>query len=115
MSKIKIFILSILLLACIKGNTQVSYTIKTEVGFLKYHRKLVTVDPGPNWKGYNLNGDDGFDINFINGLFIKKRFFAGIGLGYLNFTGIHGMTIYSDFEYLALKKRLTPLVNMKIG
>lgn len=115
MSKIKSLIFAISLITCIKGYTQSSYSLKSEIGFLKYQHRSLRVDPGPNWKGYNLKGDDGFDFNFINGLFIKKRFFAGIGLGYLNFAGVNGMTAYSDFEYLPLKTRLTPLVNMKIG
>ena len=38
-----------------------------------------------------------------------------MGLGYLNFESIHGFSIFTDFEYLPLKTKLTPLVNLKIG
>ena len=40
----------------IQGGAQVKYSVKSEVGYLKYRFHTVRVDPGPNWKGYNLLG-----------------------------------------------------------
>lgn len=96
---------------------QVNYSGKIESGFLKYMFHLIQVDPGPNWKGYNLNEEqNGIDINLINGItFFEKRAFVGIGLGYLNFEGTNGISVFSDFEYLPLKSKFSPLLGLKFG
>lgn len=95
--------------------SQIHYSIKAETGFLKYQYNTVQVDPGPNWQGYNLYEENGIDFNVINGFEFNNRVYAGIGLGYLNFEGVNGLSIFSDFEYMPLKTRLTPLINLKIG
>lgn len=111
-----ILITSILFLFVVKVSGQINYSLKAETGFLKFQTILINVDPGPNWKGYNLNKkQNGVDINIINGLNINSGFFAGIGLGYLNFEGINGLSIFTDFDYLPLKTKLTPIINLKIG
>ncbi|MEN6456359.1 MAG: hypothetical protein ABFD10_19060 [Prolixibacteraceae bacterium] len=94
--------------------SQIHYSIKAETGFLKYQYHTVQVDPGPNWQGYNLYEENGIDFNLING-FKFNRIYAGAGLGYLNFEGVNGLSLFSDFEYMPLKTRLTPLINLKIG
>ncbi len=98
-----------------QGYSQINYSIKAEIGFLKYQNNTVQIDPGPNWKGYNLYEENGVDLNIINGFEFNSKLFAGIGLGYLNFEGVNGFSIFSDLEYLPLKTRLTPLINLKIG
>jgi hypothetical protein len=62
-----------------------------------------------------LDDENGIDLNLINGFDFKNKLFAGIGLGYLNFEGLSGFSIFSDLDYLPLKTRLTPLINLKIG
>lgn len=96
---------------------QNSYSGKIESGFLKFMNNTVQIDPGPGWEGYNLNEEqNGIDINMINGITIfKEKVFLGIGLGYLNFEGIDGISVFSDIEYLPLKSRFTTLLNLKIG
>ncbi len=111
----KITLLLALWLLVAKGYSQDDYQRKIETGFLHYQYNTVQVDPGPDWKGYNLDGENGVDLNFINGLTFKDAIFTGIGVGYLNFEGYNGFSIFADFEYLPLKTRLTPFVNMKIG
>ncbi len=109
--------ISILLqLLCI-GAVQAQYSAKLETGYWVYNYRMIRVDPGPNWKGYYLHGKpDGADVNLVNGLaFAEKRMFAGVGIGYLNFAGISGVSFYADVEYLPLRKKLTPLLNLKIG
>ena len=116
MNKLRfIFIGLITVLIVNQGFSQVNFSTKAEAGFLGYQYNTVQVDPGPGWKGYNLNEQNGIDINIINGVDFKNKLFAGIGIGYLNFEGINGLSVFSDFEYLPLKTRLTPLVNLKIG
>ena len=98
-------------------NAQINYSGKIETGYLKFNKHTVQIDPGPDWKGYDLHEDqNGIDLNLINGIALfKERAFVGIGLGYLNFEGVNGISVFSDFEYLPLKTRLTPLLNLKIG
>jgi hypothetical protein len=98
-----------------KGHAQINYSVKAETGFLKFQCNTVQIDPGPNWRGYNLDDENGVDFNIVNGLDYNNKLFAGIGLGYLYFEGVNGVSIFSDFEYLPLKTRLTPLINLKIG
>jgi len=97
------------------GYSQIKYSIKIETGFLKYQFNTIQVDPGPDWKGYNLYEENGIDFNIINGADFNNKLFAAFGIGYLNFEGINGLSLFSDFEYLPLKTRLTPLINLKIG
>jgi len=107
---------TILLLAfSMVAEAQINYSGKFEAGYMNFRYNTVQVDPGPGWKGNYLN-DNGIDINFINGLtFANKKIFAGLGLGYLNFVGTNGVSAFVDLEYLPLKTKLTPLLNVKLG
>lgn len=68
------------------------------------------------WKGYSFdNGQNGVYINFVNGIRIKDQFFAGIGIESLNFEGINGASIISEFESILLKNRLCPSLNTGLG
>ncbi len=116
----KIYALLVLLtFITIDLHSQVKYSGKVESGFLMYRFRLINydMDPGYDWKGYNLDQkQDGIDLNLINGISLfEKRLFAGAGIGYQNFEGINGITVFGDIEYLPLKSRLTPLLNIKIG
>ena len=83
------------------------YSKKIETGYLIFQYTTIQIDPGSNWKGYNLNNEqNGVDINLINGIKLKEKYFAGIGIGYLNFEGINGFSVFSDFEYCPLKTKL---------
>ena len=115
MKRLRLVIGLITFLIAKQGYSQTNYSVKAEAGFLKYRYETVQVDPGPNWKGHNLYQENGIDINIINGLDFSNKLFAGIGIGYLNFEGINGLSVFSDFEYLPLKTRLSPLINLKIG
>jgi len=115
MNRIKLIIGLITMLIINQGYSQINYSIKTEAGFLKYQFNTIQVDAGPNWKGYYLDQENGVDLNIVNGFDFNNKIFAGIGLGYLNFEGVNGLSIFSDFEFLPLKTRLKPLINLKIG
>jgi hypothetical protein len=108
--------ITILLLALSTlAKAKVSYTGKIEFGYMRFEYHPIQVDPGPGWKGYYLS-DNGIYINSINGLSNPgKKLFAGIGLGYLNFKGINGVSVFADFDYLPLKTRLTPVLNFRLG
>ncbi len=116
MNRKRLFIIGLITIITVnQGYSQSNYSIKAETGFLKYQNNTIQVDPGPNWKGYNLYEENGIDFNVVNGIEFKNKLFAGIGIGYLNFEGINGFSVFTDFEYLPLKTRLTPLINLKIG
>ena len=116
MNKINFFIIWLTMILTInQGYSQIRYSIKAETGFLMYQNNTIQVDPGPNWKGYNLYEQNGIDFNIVNGIDFENKLFVGIGIGYLNFEGINGFYAFTDFEYLPLKTKLTPLVNLKIG
>ncbi|WP_209330378.1 hypothetical protein [Lunatimonas salinarum] len=116
MNRLTLFLIAwILPFTVIQGYAQISYSIKVETGLLKYQYNTVDVDPGPNWKGYYLHKQNGIDFNIINGIEVNKKLFAGIGIGYINVEGTNGFSTFSEVEYLPLKARLTPLVNLKIG
>ena len=110
-----LIVIGILFITCsLTTKAQINYSGKIEAGYMNFKHHTVQVDPGPGWKG-RLN-DNGIDINVINGLtFLNKKLFAGLGLGYLNFGGINGASVFADLEYLPLKTRITPLLNLKIG
>jgi len=98
-----------------KGYSQIKYSLKAEAGYLGFLSNTVNVEPGPNWKGYYLDHQNGVDFNIINGIKFRNKLFAGIGAGYLNFEGIDGWSVFLDFEYLPFKTKLSPLINVKLG
>ncbi|NOU19518.1 MAG: hypothetical protein HOO91_18335 [Bacteroidales bacterium] len=108
--------LALLIILDISVYSQIVYSRKVETGYLKFLGTTVQVDPGPTWRGYNLDKkQNGIDLNLINGIKLKEKLFLGLGFGYLNFEGINGFSIFSDLEFLTLKTKLTPLLNLKIG
>ena len=116
MNALRLTIIGLIIILFVnQGYSQINYSIKAETGFLIYQYNTIDVDPGPNWKGYYLDEENGIDFNIVNGVDFNNKLFAGIGIGYLNFEGINGISVFSDFEYLPLKTRLTPLINLKLG
>ena len=107
----------IFLVSTLVTEAQIRYSGRLEAGYQHYLYRTLTVDPGPDWKGYNLDEkQNGYNFTSSNGLsFANSKLFTGIGLGYVNFKGIHGISIFGDFEYLPLKNRLTPLFNFRLG
>lgn len=95
---------------------QIKYNLRTEIGTLIFQNTTVDVEPGPNWRGYNLNEEqNGLSFDIINGISLNNKVFIGLGIGYLNFEGINGYAIFGDLQYLPLNSKLTPLINLKIG
>jgi hypothetical protein len=111
-------LLFLLLLTHFSQNSfgQIKYNLRTEIGSLQFQYTIINVDPGPNWRGYNLNeNQNGLSLDLINSISVKNKILIGLGVGYLNFEGINGYSIYGDLQYLQLASRLTPLLNLKIG
>ena len=95
--------------------SQIQYAVKIESGYAPFQYNTVDVDPGPNWKGYYLDDQNGIDINVINGIMFRDRLYAGVGIGYWNFEGVNGITVFADIDYFILKTRLSPIINFKFG
>jgi hypothetical protein len=108
-----------ILLVCVCGSVasaQVTYSGKVEVGYLRYMSNTIQVDPGPGWRGYYLNNNqNGVDLSFSNGIRYKEKLFAGVGISYLNFESMPGMSVFSDFEYTPFTRRVSLLLNTKLG
>lgn len=106
----------ILLLFSAKTQSQTKYGLKLEVGFLKFLNTTINVDPGPNWKGYYLDGNrDGIDINVINGVTFNEKIYTGIGFGFQNFEGIDGITVFGDLCVTPFISKLSPMISFKVG
>jgi hypothetical protein len=112
----RLFLSFLPLLYSISLNAQVSYALRVETGSLLFQYTTVDVDPGPNWKGHSLNEkQNGFAFDIINSISINKKLLVGVGVGYLNFEGIHGYSLYGDLQYVPMKTRLSPLISLKVG
>ena len=115
--KNKFWVLVLLIAFAKSAQAQIKYVGKVEIGYLKYKNRLLDVDPGVDWRGYNLNNkQSGLSISSVNGIsLLKERLNTGIGVGYLNFQGISGISVFSDIEYLPFNTKLTPIFNLRLG
>lgn len=58
MSRKRLFIIGLITILTVnQGYSQITYSMKAETGFLQYKTNMIQVDPGPNWKGYYLDGE----------------------------------------------------------
>ncbi|MCO5233717.1 MAG: hypothetical protein LC105_09600 [Chitinophagales bacterium] len=112
---VTIFVL--MLYSTLMTKAQTSYSGKIEVGYQHYLFRTLTVEPGHGWKGYNLDKEqNAYNITTSQGItFATRKLFAGIGIGYHNFKGTDGISIFGDFEYLPLKNKITPILNLRLG
>jgi hypothetical protein len=114
MKKEFVFIIALMSIG-LKGLSQAEYAGKVETGYLKFLFNTIQVDPGPDWKGYNLDEEDGLELNLVNGVKFRDNCFFGIGVGYLNFEGINGFSVFSEFEYVPFRTRLKPVMSLRMG
>jgi hypothetical protein len=101
----------------INGYAQINFSTKIEAYYLKNRNvNVVFIDASPpSWKGDYLNEENGIVINVINGVEYKDKVFAGVGLGYLNFEGIHGIDAFVELEYIPFTTRIRPLIGFGVG
>lgn len=111
-----ILLIAFLLSYTLSSIGQIKYAGKVETGFLTYLTKTIIIDADFGWKGYNLDHQqNGIDFNIINSIRFKNDISLGVGLGYLNFEGINGYSIFVDYEYYNSKKKIAALTNYKVG
>lgn len=111
-----ILMISLIFILSNNGAAQIRYSGRLEAGYLPYLARTLTVDPGPNWKGYPLKSNqNGIELSAINGVRFKEKLFIGAGVGYLNYQGLSGYSIFGNVEYLVTRKKLSPLLNFRAG
>ena len=117
MKTLKIIITILISIITANACSQCHHAIKVETGYLYFIDHTITIDSdNPDWKGYKLNDQqNGVDFNIINGIRFREHYMAGIGLGYLNFEGIHGSAMFADLEYAPLKRKISPVFSIKAG
>lgn len=117
MKALKIIIAILVSVIAANAYSQGRHAIKLETGYLYYLNHTITIDSDdPDWKGYKLNDQqNGIEFSIINGINFREQYMAGIGLGYLNFEGIHGAAVFADLGYAPLKRRFSPVLNIKAG
>lgn len=96
---------------------QVRYAGKIESSYFIYNYTTVQVEPGPGWKGYNIDNEaNGVGVSSSNGVSLfNNKLYTGIGLGFLNFDGIKGYSLYGDINYSPFKSKINPFLNLKVG
>lgn len=97
---------------------QFKYGAKVEVGRMSYLSRTIHYDGGsvPNLKRYRLKeGQDGTEISAVNGFRFREVLFVGVGVGYLNYEGAKGYSIYGDLEALTSKKKWAALFGFRAG
>jgi|GEM_PF-419186 len=94
----------IIVALCAVGLSQLGWTqslvyVKPELGYTHFLEHAVQIEAGPNWQGYYIEYQNAFTANIAGGVRLGSHFTAGIGLGYQNFEGQHGVSIYADLEF----------------
>lgn len=112
---LKISLLLFFFLIVSTVSSQTHFSLKAEVGYLNYRFNTIQIDPSPGWNGYYLDGQNGIDCNLGSGIDLGDHVYAGIGLGYLNFEGIHGCSIFPEIEYSPFNLRLAPFISFRFG
>lgn len=97
------------------ATAQIRPSFKASISYFDFRYNTLQVDPGPNWRGYNLNGENGLAVQGVGGIHFKDKLFIGLGGAYYHFEGIQGLAVYSDIDYVPLKSRLSPLLGLQIG
>ena len=99
----------------LNAQSQIKYSGKVETGYHLYLSTPIHYEIGPGWKGHHLSErPNGAEINVVNGISYNSVFRAGLGIGYVNYEGINGYSVFGDLEY-ATQGKVAPLFNFKVG
>lgn len=101
----------IIIVLCVVGLSELGWAqslvyIKPELGYTHFLEHAVQIEPGPNWRGYYIEYQNAFTANIAGGVRMGNHFAAGIGLGYQNFEGVNGLSVFSDLEYFITSIKL---------
>ncbi len=109
-------------LSSVELKAQFKYGGKIEAGRLSYIGITIRGDGGsgpiPNQLPSRLKeaNENGTEISAVNGFRFKQVLFVGVGVGYLNYGGAKGYSIYGDVEARTAKKdKLAALFGLRAG
>ena len=94
---------------------QIKYTGRIEYSSMQYVSSIIRYESDygdPYYLDEKINGKE---LNFVNGILIKKRGLLGMGISYLNLGEIKGFSTTLDAEYIPSKRKLSPLLNFRFG
>lgn len=96
---------------------QFKYGGKIELGRMWYFTRTMTGgDSEPGYMPARLKeGQNGIEISAVNGFRFREVLFVGLGVGYLNYQGVKGYSIYGDIEALTSKKKLATIFGFRAG
>jgi hypothetical protein len=111
---------TVLLLCCFASiaSAQGHYYKKVEVNYLNYQTATAQYDiPDSGWLGPPLNnGKNGMGLSLSNGIGIfSNKIAIGLGLGYLNFEGVNGLSLFGELELRPIDESFAPFATIKIG
>lgn len=95
-------------------NAQQKFLHKIECNFVQYGTNIIQVEPGPNWKGYNIN-DDVLQLSYIFAKNRPQKIIYGVGLSYMNFKGYNGLNVLLNMENPDRGQKISPLFGSRIG
>jgi hypothetical protein len=96
--------------------TDVRHYFRFETGYRKYFVRTLTVDPQPDWLGYQLtNEQDAWSVNLAWGWDFDEKTLLGFGGGYLNYEGINGLQIFSDVNFFVSNSYVNPYLGFRAG
>lgn len=116
--------LSIFFIVCyltIHGaSAQIKLYKKVEIGYFVNQgagKKYDLSETDLDWKGPALkNEQNAVSVSFINGFsFFNNKLLTGAAAGYLNFQGIHGLSLLSEIEYIPFGESGSPFLNARLG
>jgi hypothetical protein len=127
-----VFGILVILFTSAVGFAQSTFYFKPEVGYTRFLEHAVQIEPGPNWRGYYIESQNAVTVSAVGGVCLRNRFAAGLGLGYQNFEGNSGVSLYADLEFYLtrlkfyegteeqpaismIKPSIRPLVYVRVG
>lgn len=95
---------------------QKKFVKSIDISCHNFQFRTIQYDVSENGQGYNLrNKENAVEASFSYALKLKERFQMGLGLGYINYESINGLTAFSGFKLFALKRKISPFAALRIG
>ena len=97
--------------------SQSSYSGKVESNYLLFQSHLVKYElaVGATYESLKILDENCFEIYTSHGIKRSDIFYFGLGLLYINGAGQNVLGCGFDFEIAPVRKKVTPLVNLRLG
>lgn len=111
-----LFVSSLFLLLAAAAAAQHRFELRAEAGPVWWGQRLVTVDPGPGWRGYVLPARTGGHwLGLTAGVAPASNYFLGLGLGRLAMGEARGLAGFGHAEWSPGARRLRPVLHLRLG